>query len=73
MPLKNKKDVHPMKHQGSGPEQVTLIVEAEEKFVELYDYLDKSIPESAEKTLALRDLQRCQMMFESAVRLNGLG
>lgn len=73
MGLNNKKNVHPMEYQGSAPEEVTLMVEAKEKFVEFYNYLDKAVPESAEKTLALRDLQRCRMMFNAAVTLNGLG
>lgn len=61
-----------MEYSSQDPYEINVMRNAQVEFKHLYDHLDAAIPESAEKTLALRELQKCRMMFNAAVVLNGL-
>lgn len=72
MGLKNLKNIHPMEYMASSPEEVNAMQNLNLEMRDLYDAIDATLPESADKTVALRKLQELRMQVNAAIVLNGV-
>lgn len=72
MPLKNLKNIHPMEYSAQSPEEIVVMKALNAPMRAFYDQLDETLPESAEKTLALRLLLQLRTQVNAAIVLNGV-
>jgi hypothetical protein len=63
---------HPLVYRAPTPFEVSAMNEYNVKLIEAWDIINNNIPDSAEKTLAMRKLQESRMWANCAIISNGI-
>ncbi len=70
--LKNLKNVHPLDYQTTNLEEIEVMKEINVPLKSVYDLVDSRLPDSADKTVALRKFQELRMQINATIALNGI-